>query len=436
MMIEQPLAHDDIFDHAVLANRLRTPICLDESIHGLDDARHAVESGACRIINVKPGRVGGTLESRRIAAWCQSRGVPVWCGGMLETGIGRAHNVAIAALPGFVLPGDTSDSRRYFHDDVTEPRVTMQPDGTIALPQGPGLGFEPHEPSLDRFTHATEWFGNSRVWAIKTDTQITCRAVEADEYEQCLRLQFDTWGPSFAEPVPYSVFALLRQISGLVLGAFDDADRLLGFALSFPGLVDGTPVQWSDMLAVHPHWRDRHIGMRLKQAQRDESLRRGFKTIMWTFDPLESRNAWFNFRKLGVTSHRYEPNFYGVQQCALLRGLDTDRLVVRWDLEEPSASLLPAAWDEVAGSLGTAAALLANGAGPAPARLDVAGFDVLIEIPHDVQSLKQSDMPTAQRWRAATREVFTHYLAAGYRVLDYCRYDTPGGARGFYLMRR
>ena len=137
VMIEQPLGHDDLVDHAKLQARLRTHICLDESIRHGHDAAAAIELGACRIINIKPGRVGGLLEAKRVHDIARERDVPVWIGGMLETGIGRATNVAMAALPGVTMPGDTSASERYFHRDVTAPFV-VAPDGTMEVPTGPG----------------------------------------------------------------------------------------------------------------------------------------------------------------------------------------------------------------------------------------------------------------------------------------------------------
>jgi O-succinylbenzoate synthase len=140
MMIEQPLAYDDLVDHAELQRRLRTPICLDESVPGLAAARAALALGSGRILNIKPGRVGGLTVARAIHDLCRARGIPVWCGGMLETGIGRAHNVALASLPGFTLPGDISASARYFHEDIVEPAFTLLPDGTLAVPTGPGIG--------------------------------------------------------------------------------------------------------------------------------------------------------------------------------------------------------------------------------------------------------------------------------------------------------
>jgi O-succinylbenzoate synthase len=155
LLIEQPLDEDDLLGHVELARRVRTPICLDESIGSARAAAAAITLGACAIVNVKPGRVGGYLEARRIHDVCQAHGVPVWCGGMLETGIGRAANLALAALPGFTLPGDTSASDRYFRDDVTAPFVLDA--GHIAVPSGPGLGVEPRPDRLAELTTATEW---------------------------------------------------------------------------------------------------------------------------------------------------------------------------------------------------------------------------------------------------------------------------------------
>lgn len=140
MMIEQPLAHDDIVDHATLQRAIRTPICLDESIHSGEDARKAIAIGATRIVNIKPGRVGGHREAKRIHDVCVEREVPVWCGGMLETGIGRAHNVHLASLPNFRLPGDVSASERYFDTELVAEPFRLSPDGTIPVPTGPGIG--------------------------------------------------------------------------------------------------------------------------------------------------------------------------------------------------------------------------------------------------------------------------------------------------------
>lgn len=152
-MFEQPLAHDDIVDHRHLQAQLRTPVCLDESIHSADDARQAIELGSCKIINIKIGRVGGIAESLKIEKICRDSGIDVWCGGMLETGVGRAHNVAIASLPGFTLPGDTAPSARYWAQDIIEPEVTME-QGQVAVPTAAGLGYDLREDLLEELTRS------------------------------------------------------------------------------------------------------------------------------------------------------------------------------------------------------------------------------------------------------------------------------------------
>ena len=149
MMIEQPLAAGDLVDHAKLQREITTPICLDESILTLADSRHAHELGSCKIINIKLGRVGGHTEARSIQEYCSGQGTPVWCGGMLESGIGRAHNIAMSTLEGFTLPGDVSASARYWEEDIIEPAVTVSSRGTIAVPGGPGIGYEVNEPHLE-----------------------------------------------------------------------------------------------------------------------------------------------------------------------------------------------------------------------------------------------------------------------------------------------
>ncbi|MDN3354441.1 o-succinylbenzoate synthase [Actinomadura sp. DC4] len=155
LLIEQPLDEEDVLGHVDLARLIRTPICLDESITSARDAAAAIRLGACSVVNIKPGRVGGYLEARRIHDVCAAHGVPVWCGGMLETGLGRAANLALAAMPGFTLPGDTSASGRYYASDITEPFVLD--DGHLGVPTGPGLGLVPVPDRLAEVTSATEW---------------------------------------------------------------------------------------------------------------------------------------------------------------------------------------------------------------------------------------------------------------------------------------
>lgn len=159
MMIEQPLAWDDIYEHSKLQATLKTPLCLDECIHNLHQARSALELRACGILNIKLGRVGGHAQARKIEQHCRGLAVPVWCGGMLETGIGRAHNIAMSSLPGFVLPGDVSASQRYWAEDIIDPEVTVTARGTIEVPAGPGIGYAVRRDRIEALAVRAETFG-------------------------------------------------------------------------------------------------------------------------------------------------------------------------------------------------------------------------------------------------------------------------------------
>jgi O-succinylbenzoate synthase len=152
LMMEQPLNWDDIYAHSKLQAQIETAICLDECIHDTRQALTAIELKACRIINIKLGRVSGHTEARELQAVCHGRNIPVWCGGMLESGIGRAHNVAMSTLPGFTLPGDVSASRRYWNDDIIEPAVEVTPKGTIQVPKTPGLGYAVKRELIEKLT--------------------------------------------------------------------------------------------------------------------------------------------------------------------------------------------------------------------------------------------------------------------------------------------
>ena len=155
-MIEQPLHYEDLYEHAILQSNLKTPVCLDESVHSSRAAQAALQMKSCRIINIKTGRVGGHSESIRIHNLAQSNNVPVWCGGMLESGIGRAHNLALASLKNFTLPGDTSASARYWHRDVIDPEVKIDRDGYATLPEKPGIGYDVNNEFLDSIVHQRE----------------------------------------------------------------------------------------------------------------------------------------------------------------------------------------------------------------------------------------------------------------------------------------
>jgi O-succinylbenzoate synthase len=166
LMIEQPLAWDDIYSHARLQAQIQTSICLDECINNPRDAQTALEIKACRIVNLKLGRVGGHSAARRVHDACAERRVPVWCGGMLESGIGRAHNIAMSTMPGFTLPGDVSASSRYWNEDIIEPEVQVSPRGTISSPANPGLGFAVKRELIERLTvRSRHWTNRAQVSA-------------------------------------------------------------------------------------------------------------------------------------------------------------------------------------------------------------------------------------------------------------------------------
>jgi o-succinylbenzoate synthase len=165
LMMEQPLGWDDIHSHARLQAQIQTPICLDECINHERHAIGAIESGACRIVNIKLGRVGGHASARRVHDVCLERNIPVWCGGMLESGIGRAHNIAMSTLPGFTLPGDVSASRRYWAEDIVEPEVEVSANGTIAAPLTAGLGYRVRGDLIERWTVRTKLWNGSRAGA-------------------------------------------------------------------------------------------------------------------------------------------------------------------------------------------------------------------------------------------------------------------------------
>ena len=162
-MIEQPLSYHDIYQHSLLQARLKTPLCLDESIHDCDDAAAAIALKSCRVINIKQGRVGGVLEAMKMARLCAAQGIPAWSGGMDETGIGRALNIQLQTAPGFTLPGDTSETRRYFQEDIVEPAVVLDKDGFIAIPPGPGIGVDVMETRGEKYLLDRELVRNGDV---------------------------------------------------------------------------------------------------------------------------------------------------------------------------------------------------------------------------------------------------------------------------------
>ncbi len=271
-----------------------------------------------------------------------------------------------------------------------------------------------------------------------------------DDYRDCVVLQEETWGTAFSERVSVAILKVSQRIGGVSSGAYDDSGRLVGFVFGMTGWVDGAPVHWSDMLAVRPELRNAGIGRALKWHQRRVLLDRGVKTMRWTFDPLESRNAHLNLNRLGAVVREYAPNMYGDTDSPLHRGIGTDRFVPLWELD--SARVL-ACWER-------ARARRSGGAGPGPAAtagpwpadatvvldhaaragvptpgrpvLDDTAAVVSVSFPSDIQAVKSASLEAAVAWREATRAALMHYLERGYEVRELVR----GEPCSRYLMFR
>lgn len=242
---------------------------------------------------------------------------------------------------------------------------------------------------------------------------ITIRELQTEsEYQQCVALQRATWGEAFSEVVPAAILKVSQYMGGVAAGAFDERDELLGFVFGITGIEQHdreiVPVHWSDMLAVRSDMRNRGIGELLKRYQREVLLGRQVRTIYWTFEPLDAKNAYINFVRLGVIARRYRIDMYGSQtDSPLHQGIGTDRLIVEWQLDSPRVK----------------------------ARLDGrpiarAHADVQIEIPLDIHAIKTTDAQAARDWRERTRAAFIDYLERGYVVVDFVK----EAARGTYLL--
>ena len=264
---------------------------------------------------------------------------------------------------------------------------------------------------------------------------ITIRDLQsAADFDACFQLQQDTWGAGYDELVPRSMLRLSQKVGGVAAGAFDDSGRMVGLVFGIPGVEDGQVVHWSDMLAVRPEFQNKGLGEALKRYQRATLLERGVRRVYWSFDPLEARNAYFNFARLGVTAREYKRDFYGESRSPLHEGLGTDRLIACWDLDsprvearlnhEPSAEPPPA---EVVNPFVKGASLPRCEA-PRLTEADA----VRIAVPSSIQQLKTQDPAGAREWRAHTRAAFEFYLARGHIVLDFER--LPQG--GTYILAR
>jgi predicted GNAT superfamily acetyltransferase len=263
-----------------------------------------------------------------------------------------------------------------------------------------------------------------------------------DEYRACLELQEETWGPDFHERVPMSVLHVTQRIGGIAAGAWDDSGRLLGFVFGMTGLEGKRPVHWSDMLAVRPELRDTGLGWRLKTYQRRKLLDLGVKTCYWTFDPLESRNAFLNFAKLGATVREYVVDMYGASDSPLHRGLGTDRFIALWQMDSSrvEARLVgnerPVSFAELS-SLPRAFGV--EGDDPdmplpaAPSLPAVLPTRFLVPIPARIQDVKAKSPAIARAWREATRYVFTRTVGRAYEVLELLRGEGP---LSYYLLER
>ena len=257
------------------------------------------------------------------------------------------------------------------------------------------------------------------------------------DYEACVELQKHTWGADYDEIVPANVLRVVQKAGGIAAGAFDRSDVLLGFVFGITGVQAGTPVHWSDMLAVRAETRNQGVGDALKRYQRAALLKRGVQRVYWTFDPLESRNAHVNFVRLGVTADAYERDVYGTSHSPLHAGIGTDRLIVTWAIasqrvQQRLESHGYSAADWKAHPLVNAPRSEDEPTICEPPRLDLDADYIRIAIPADLQTLKTRALAAAAEWRSHTRTAFEHYLRAGYVVVDYVR----EGRFGNYVLTR
>lgn len=250
-----------------------------------------------------------------------------------------------------------------------------------------------------------------------------------EDLRACVALQRETWGQAFSEVVPPAILLVSQRIGGVTAGAFDAEGRLQGFVFGMTGWEEGRPVHWSDMLAVRPEQRNRGLGARLKLHQRDCLLPLGVEKVYWTFDPLESKNAYVNFARLGIVAREYKPNLYGEDTDSPLHaGIGTDRLVAIWPiasdrvrrrLERDGAP--PAAGEVAHAPLVNPVTEQDGLARCAAPRLDVDQPTIRIAIPADIQRIKAANPELARAWRACTREAFVTYLERGYEVRELVR---------------
>jgi predicted GNAT superfamily acetyltransferase len=262
------------------------------------------------------------------------------------------------------------------------------------------------------------------------------------DYGSCLDIQREVWRFEDIDIVPVPTLLALNHYGGILLGAYSDVGEMTGFVCSILGMENGGLIQHSHMLAVRKPYRNLDVGYRLKLAQRDEAIKRGIRVINWTFDPMQPLNAYFNMRKLGAWASTYQENFYGDTTSALHRGLPTDRLVARWELDaEPVKKRLDAgrSRSDLASGLrkfeviNTLKETVPGLAASSPARLDCAAEQFLFEVPYNLSDIKNRDLQIALDWQARMRQVFGNYFRKGYAATDFWISKDRGRLRAFYL---
>lgn len=265
----------------------------------------------------------------------------------------------------------------------------------------------------------------------RSDGVVIRDCASLEDYQECVAIQEETWGRAFSERVPAAILRVSQRIGGVTAAAFDRGGHMLGFVFGITGIEKGELVHWSDMLAVRPEARGRHLGERLKQYQRHKVCSLGVRHMMWTFDPLVSRNAHFNINRLGAMPVEYAENMYGTTHSALHGALATDRFIVAWDCAATAPNHSP---DGVVASDIPLLNPVSNGT---PTLASVGDDErVRVQIPLDVQPLIQHQPVLAARWRDITRRGIGERLAAGYRVSGFVRADGSGDALPYYVLAR
>jgi predicted GNAT superfamily acetyltransferase len=259
-----------------------------------------------------------------------------------------------------------------------------------------------------------------------------------EEFRACVELQEATWGEGFSERVPPAILKVAQILGGVSAGAYDPDGQLLGFVFGMTGVRDGELAHWSDMLAVREHVRDTGLGARLKQYQRDQVLARGVESMYWTFDPLQSRNAYLNFNKLGIVVREYVRDMYGDTDSPLHQGVGTDRFIALWQMSSDRVVARLAGSERGPESPPRDAHRVLDSHGvdgmlhPGEPDLGSRNHRLLVTIPSDISEIMERSLDVALEWRGATRAVFTHYLGEGYEARELLR----SGATSEYLLER